>query len=215
LLLFPIFALCGEKTDNGKELEQIFTLEREFYIEPFRNPVYNSTGKIEKAAAKFAKKKKDSDAKFRAKALLSAVYRSEEKIDKAVEIVADCADFDKISSNSKFPFKSSYLACFLELAHAKVGNCGAISSSPALALVASAGDRGGRAERENVSCRSAAATGGQVQAPAPSGNSASPNQNSGKLRSNFLDVQGLAPALKMPDYVGLINDNCIFEVQVI
>jgi len=131
---------------------------------------------------------------------LSATYRSEEKFDKALEIVADCDDSDKISSNSAFPFKSSYLACFLELAHAKVGNCGAISPSPALALVASAGDRGGRAERENVSCRSTAATGGQVQAPAPSGSSASPNQNSGKLRSNFLDVQGLAPALKMLDY---------------
>jgi len=113
LLLFPFLAFSAEKTGNDKELEQIFTLEREFYIEPFRNPAYDRTGKIEKAAAKFAKKKKDSAAKFRAKALLSAIYRSEEKFDKAVEIVADCADFNKISSNSAFPFKSLLFGMFL------------------------------------------------------------------------------------------------------
>ncbi len=75
-----------EKNEDEKDLEQIFTLEREFYVEPFRNPAYNNTEKIEKTLAKFAKTKKDFCSKFRAKALLSTIYRSEEKFDEGYSI---------------------------------------------------------------------------------------------------------------------------------
>ncbi|HBC89606.1 MAG TPA: hypothetical protein DCZ94_21930 [Lentisphaeria bacterium] len=72
--------------------------------------------------AKFAREKKDSDTKFDAKALLSETYRDEKKIDKALEAVSDCSDFDRISKNSTFPFKSSYLKAFLEAAHCKAAD---------------------------------------------------------------------------------------------
>jgi len=68
---------------------------------------------------KFAREKKDGAEKFDAKALISEVYRGDKKFDKAMEAVSDCSDFDKISRNSAFPFKSSYLKAFLELAHCK------------------------------------------------------------------------------------------------
>jgi len=36
LLLLSLSALSGEKNENEKDIEQIFSLEREFYVEPFR-----------------------------------------------------------------------------------------------------------------------------------------------------------------------------------
>ncbi|MFZ2656393.1 MAG: hypothetical protein WAX69_15790 [Victivallales bacterium] len=69
--------------------------------------------------SKFVREKKDSDEKFEAKALLSKIYREEKKLDKAVGIVSDCTEFEKVSINSSFKYKSCYLMAFLEAAHCK------------------------------------------------------------------------------------------------
>ena len=69
--------------------------------------------------ASLAKKNKDNNEKYEAKALLSKSLREEKKFDKAIEVVSDCTDFVKVSKNSTFQYKSSYLMAFLEAAHCK------------------------------------------------------------------------------------------------
>lgn len=116
--IFIACILCAKDQPAKKiavELSKIREAERLFYGK------VNSED-VEKTAANIAGKNKDSDSKFRASALLSAYYRAEGKFDKALTAVSSCGDYDKISSNSTFPFKSSYLSAFLELAHCKATN---------------------------------------------------------------------------------------------
>jgi len=142
LFIFFFSPLVQSKESTENDLDAVRSAERKFYLVTVKDILcreMDGDGKLPKnfldardfaLVKKVAAGKKDSDAILRAKALMGAVLRLQGDFNKAVELLSSCSEFDNVSLKSAYQYKSSYLACFLELAHCFALEGAKASSSP-------------------------------------------------------------------------------------